>query len=72
MSVPTKTAAHLKQGDVIGYEGQWRKVRALKAATDTLGEPLVVVAWEEGGIDSFSAADELLLEAPPKPTWTQR
>ncbi|MEU8431476.1 hypothetical protein AB0F18_00940 [Streptomyces sp. NPDC029216] len=64
MSVPTKPATRLNRGDVIGYEGRWRRVRALKTDTGTTGEASVIVAWEEGGFDRFGADDELLLGTP--------
>ncbi|WP_326594277.1 hypothetical protein [Streptomyces sp. NBC_01294] len=64
MSLPTKPATFLRRDDVIGYEGRWRRVRALTRQTDTLeGEVVVVaVAWEEGGFDRFPAEAELLLK----------
>ncbi|MGW7332434.1 hypothetical protein ACWGIU_28320 [Streptomyces sp. NPDC054840] len=64
MSVPTKVAALVRRGDVIGYEGQWRRVQALRMETDSMGEPSVIVAWEGGGFDRFPAEDELLLQTP--------
>lgn len=64
MSVPTKVAALLRRGDVIGYEGQWRRVRALKTQTGSMGEQSVIVAWEEGGFDKFPSEDDLLLGTP--------
>ncbi|MGW7456331.1 hypothetical protein [Streptomyces sp. NPDC054797] len=44
-------AALVSRGDVIGYEGQWRRVRALRMDTGSMGEPSVIVAWEEGAAD---------------------
>ncbi|MCY0947057.1 hypothetical protein [Streptomyces antarcticus] len=64
MSAPTKAAALVSRGDVIGYEGQWRRVRALRMDTGSMGELSVVVAWEEGGFDRFPAEDDLLLRTP--------
>ncbi|MDX2390964.1 hypothetical protein NJL88_13015 [Streptomyces sp. DK15] len=61
MSLPTKPANHLRRGDVIGYEGRWRRVRALTRQTDALEGEVVVVAWEEGDFDRFPTAAELLL-----------
>ncbi|MFJ6799065.1 hypothetical protein [Streptomyces sp. NPDC091268] len=67
MSVPTKPAALLSRGDVVGYEGHWRRVRSLRTETGRCG-PSVIVAWEEGGFDRFHAEDELLLGTPRPPT----
>ncbi|MFG2972437.1 hypothetical protein ACGFYY_05450 [Streptomyces sp. NPDC048331] len=64
MSVPTKRAALLVRGDVIGYEGQWRRVRASTKESTALGGPSVIVAWEEGGFARFGADDMLLLGRP--------
>ncbi|MFF9981246.1 hypothetical protein [Streptomyces erythrochromogenes] len=61
MILPTKPAALLRCGDVIGYEGRWRRVQALQRQTDALEGEAVVVAWEEGGYDRFPAEAELLL-----------
>lgn len=61
LDVPTKRAALLTPGDVIGYEGVWRTVKTTKTDRGPLGGLAVVVAWEEGGTARFPAGDELLL-----------
>ncbi|MFC9825210.1 hypothetical protein ACFWG6_29125 [Streptomyces erythrochromogenes] len=61
MSLPCKPAAVLRCGDVIGYEGKWRRVRTLTRQNDALEGETVVVAWEEGGFDRFPTEAELLL-----------
>ncbi|KPI15167.1 hypothetical protein OK006_3040 [Actinobacteria bacterium OK006] len=61
LSVPTKRAALVVPGDVIGYEGQWRRVKTVKADRGPMGGLAVVVTWEEGGTARFPSGDELLL-----------
>ncbi|WP_435173612.1 hypothetical protein [Actinacidiphila sp. bgisy145] len=60
----TRVAALVGPGDRIGYEGQWRTVKATKTDIGAMGGLFVVVAWEEGGTERFRAGDELLLEQP--------
>lgn len=64
LSVPTKRAALITPGDVIGYEGEWRKVKTAKADRGPMGGLAIVVTWEEGGTARFPAGDELLLGVP--------
>ena len=64
MTSPTRLAALVRTGDVIGYEGQWRKVKAIKTVVLPSGGMAVLFAWEEGGTDRFPAGDELLLALP--------
>lgn len=61
LGVPTKRAALVVPGDVIGYEGQWRRVKTVKADRGPMGGLAVVVTWEEGGTARFPTGDELLL-----------
>ncbi|MFJ3728701.1 hypothetical protein ACIPYQ_39880 [Streptomyces sp. NPDC090045] len=61
MSLPSKPANFLRRGDVIGYEGRWRRGRGLTRQSDALEGETVVVAGEEGGCDRFPAEAELLL-----------
>jgi len=68
MSVPTRLAAIVRPGDVIGYEGQWRTVKAIQTVVLPMGGLAVVFAWEEGGADRFPAGDELLLALPHPPS----
>lgn len=65
LSVPTKRAALVTTGDVIGYEGEWRTVKEASTARGPMGGLALVVIWEEGGTARFPAGDELLLGAPP-------
>lgn len=67
MTTPTKVAAVVGRGDVIGYEGKWRTVKATTTDIGAIGGLFVVVTWEEGGTDRFRAGDELLLLALPHP-----
>ncbi|MFD8915220.1 hypothetical protein [Streptomyces sp. NPDC059575] len=60
-ATPTKVAALVGPGDRIGYEGQWRTVRAAKTGIGAMGGLFVVVTWEEGGIERFRAGDVLML-----------
>jgi len=64
MMTPTRVAAIVKPGDVIGYEGLWRTVKATKTDLLPMGGLAVIVAWEEGGSTRFPAGDELLLGEP--------
>lgn len=64
LEVPTKRAALISSGDVIGYGGEWRTVKEAKAARGPLGGLAVVVTWEDGGTARFPAGDELLLREP--------
>jgi len=64
LDVPTKRAALIGPGDVIGYEGMWRTVKTATTARGPLGGVAVVVTWEEGGAARFPAGDELLLGEP--------
>ncbi len=64
LSVPTKRAALVTPGDVIGYEGEWRTVKEATTARGPMGGLAVVVTWEEGGSARFPAGDELLLGEP--------
>ncbi|MFF9557116.1 hypothetical protein ACF1DY_15030 [Streptomyces albus] len=61
----TKRAALVRPGDVIGYEGLWRTVGAVRTALGPLGGLAIVVAWEEGGSGRFPAGDEVLVAEPP-------
>ncbi|WP_326650377.1 hypothetical protein [Streptomyces sp. NBC_01750] len=61
MTTPTKLAAIIKPGDVIGYEGEWRVAKAVRPVLLPMGGLAVVVAWEQGGSARFPAGDELLL-----------
>jgi hypothetical protein len=72
MSTPTKLAAFVKQGDVIGYEGLWRTVKATKTQLLPMGGLAVVVTWEGGGTTRFPAWDELLLGEPEPPGQASR
>ncbi|WP_328771928.1 hypothetical protein [Streptomyces sp. NBC_00286] len=65
MSVPTKRAALITPGDVIGYEGKWRTVKEATTDMGPMGGLAVVVAWAEGGTARFPAGDELFLGEPP-------
>lgn len=67
MTTPTRVAAIVRPGDVIGYEGQWRTVREIKTVVLPTGGLAVLFAWEEGGTDRFPAGDELLLALPHPP-----
>lgn len=64
LSTPTKRAVLVTPGDVIGYEGEWRTVKAAKTDRGPMGGLAVVVTWEEGGTARFPAGDELLLGEP--------
>jgi hypothetical protein len=64
LDVPTKRAALVTSGDVIGYEGRWRTVKEATTALGPMGGLAVVVTWEEGGTARFPAGDELLLGEP--------
>lgn len=64
LDVPTKRAALITSGDVIGYEGEWRTVKEVSTARGPMGGLAVVVTWEEGGSARFPAGDELLLGEP--------
>lgn len=64
LDVPTKRAALITPGDVIGYEGEWRTVKEASTARGPMGGLAVVVTWEEGGTARFPAGDELLLGEP--------
>lgn len=64
LSVPTKRAALIAPGDVIGYEGEWRTVKTAKADRGPMGGLAIVVTWEEGGTARFPAGDELLVGEP--------
>lgn len=61
LGVPTKRAALVVPGDVIGYEGQWRRVKKVTAARGPMGGLAIVVTWEEDGTARFPSGDELLL-----------
>jgi hypothetical protein len=65
LSVPTKRAALVTSGDVIGYEGEWRTVKETTTARGPMGGLAVVVTWEEGGTARFPAGDDLLVRQPP-------
>ncbi|MBQ0825224.1 hypothetical protein J5Y05_01660 [Streptomyces sp. RG38] len=67
LGVPTKRAALVTPGDVIGYEGEWRTVKETSTARGPMGGPAVLVTWEEGGTARFPAGDELL-SGEPDPT----
>ncbi|MGW4301224.1 hypothetical protein ACWEHT_15820 [Streptomyces sp. NPDC004646] len=64
MTTPTKVAALIGAGDRVGYEGQWRTVKAAKTDIGAMGGLFMVVTWEEGGTERFRAGDELLLGQP--------
>ncbi|MFE2041071.1 hypothetical protein ACFXAZ_09085 [Streptomyces sp. NPDC059477] len=64
MNHPTKRAALLTRGDVIGYAGEWRTVKAASTDRGPMGGLAVVVVWEEGGSARFPAGDELLVREP--------
>ncbi|MBX9395001.1 hypothetical protein K4749_15665 [Streptomyces sp. TRM72054] len=64
LSHPTKCAALIGPGDVIGYGGMWRTVKKATTALGPMGGLAVVVTWEEGGTARFPAGDELLLGKP--------
>ncbi|MEV1065554.1 hypothetical protein [Streptomyces sp. NPDC050263] len=49
---------------MIGYEGEWRTVKAARTDRGPMGGLAVVVTWEEGGMARFPAGDELLLGEP--------
>ncbi|MGW4273285.1 hypothetical protein ACWEGQ_13190 [Streptomyces seoulensis] len=68
LSHPTKRAILVGEGDVIGYEGEWRTVETTSTARGPMGGLAVVVTWKEGGIARFPAGDELLLRQPELPT----
>ncbi|HZF90814.1 hypothetical protein [Streptomyces sp.] len=53
---------------MIGYEGEWRTVRATSTARGPMGGLAVVVTWKEGGTARFPAGDELLIRQPVPPT----
>ncbi|MFE4669360.1 hypothetical protein ACFRI7_31515 [Streptomyces sp. NPDC056716] len=61
---PTKRAALLARGDVIGYAGEWHTVKATSTDRGPMGGLAVVVVWEEGGTARFPAGDELLVREP--------
>ncbi|MEV5960057.1 hypothetical protein AB0M11_41055 [Streptomyces sp. NPDC051987] len=46
---------------MIGYEGQWRRVKTAKTDRGPTGGLAIVVTWEEGGAARFPSGDELLL-----------
>ncbi|MFF4550066.1 hypothetical protein [Streptomyces sp. NPDC001435] len=46
---------------MIGYEGQRRRVKTVRADRGPMGGLAVVVTWEEGGTARFPTGDELLL-----------
>ncbi|MGI5136616.1 MULTISPECIES: hypothetical protein [unclassified Streptomyces] len=58
---PTKCAALVTSGDVIGYENQWRTVKETTTARGPMGGLAIVVTWEEGGQARFPAGDVLLV-----------
>ncbi|MDH6624621.1 hypothetical protein M2271_002425 [Streptomyces sp. LBL] len=64
LSLPTKRAALVTSGDVIGYEGVWRTVKKTTTARGPMGGLAVVVTWEEGGSARFPAGDDLLVRGP--------
>ncbi|MBA6438823.1 hypothetical protein H3T12_31080 [Streptomyces sp. GMR22] len=64
LSLPTKCAALIGPGDVIGYDGKWRTVKETSTAQGPMGGLAVVVTWEEGGTARFPAGDELLVSPP--------
>lgn len=64
LNVPTKRAALITPGDVIGYEGVWRTVRTANTDRGPMGGLAIVVTWEEGGTARFPAGDELLYGVP--------
>ncbi len=49
MTTPTKVAALVGPGDRVGYEGQWRTVKAAKTGIGAMGGLFVIVTWEEAG-----------------------
>jgi hypothetical protein len=59
LSLPTKLAVLVGPGDVIGYEQQWRTVRAARTTRGPMGGLAVVITWEDGGSARFPAGDEL-------------
>ncbi|MGW7694208.1 hypothetical protein ACWGMA_36010 [Streptomyces asiaticus] len=61
MSHPTKRAALISPGDVIGYEGEWRTVKTARVGWGPMGGLAVVVTWEENGAARFPAGDEPLV-----------
>lgn len=61
VDVPTKRAALIGPGDVIGYEGEWLTVKTAQTDRGPLGGSATVLTWEEGGTARFPAGDELLL-----------
>ncbi|MHB9864438.1 hypothetical protein [Streptomyces sp. YIM S03343] len=61
LALPTKLAALVGPGDVIGYEEQWRTVKEATTALGPMGGLAVVITWAEGGTARFPAGDELLL-----------
>ncbi|MGI5426184.1 hypothetical protein [Streptomyces sp. CA-179760] len=61
MGLPTRCAALISEGDVIGYEGEWRTVKRATTALGPMGGLAVVVTWTEGGMARFPAGDELLV-----------
>ncbi|MFK4108160.1 hypothetical protein [Streptomyces sp. NPDC002176] len=52
----------LSRGDRIGYEGQWRTIKATRTDIGAMGGLFVVVTWEEGGTERFRAGDQLVVE----------
>ncbi|EFL32469.1 predicted protein [Streptomyces viridochromogenes DSM 40736] len=64
LDLPTRRAALIGEGDVIGYEGEWRTVKKATTSRGPLGGLAVVVSWREGGSARFPAGDELLLRQP--------
>ncbi len=68
LSHPTKRAVLVGKGDVIGYEGEWRTVKAASTAQGPMGGLAIVVTWEEGGTTRFPAGDELLIRQSEPPT----
>ncbi|MFD7918271.1 hypothetical protein ACFV3R_03455 [Streptomyces sp. NPDC059740] len=68
MTPSTRRAVLVGEGDVIGYEGQWRTVATARTERGPMGGLAVVVTWEEGGTARFPAGDELLLGGQEPPT----
>lgn len=64
MSVPQRLALHLEPGDVVGYEGQWRKVSRTHLQALSSGGLVRVLAWEGGGALRIPVGDWMLILPP--------
>lgn len=72
MSVPQRLALHLQSGDIVGYEGRWRKVSRTHLQALTSGGLVRILVWEEGGVLRVPVGDWMLVLPPdiePDPTY---